>query len=271
MGITKDFIRAVLCLKTISEKKDIEDIHQLIYTANQDLALFCDNERYDNDANKFRNAVIELSTKLSKKYSLDDVRTVTKYYELMKDWSIVDNIRKLAYDFNILTCDAETIDGLRECVVDYVYDNINKVDKLVESDNQTDSFLTNLVKITADCLYDSIDNEIIVTNAYWANLLILERYNHTIFMPYESKDLDAVNRFIDRRKKHSNLITTKYEYMHFKQDESSQSIYIVCTYDTLNKKYNIILKDDLRNAIKKYFDLTPKFDRFNFIIKYKDN
>ena len=78
MEITKDFIRAVLCLKTISEKKDVEDIHQLIYTANHDLALFFDSKRYDNDANKFRNAVIELSTKLSKKYSADDVRTVTK-------------------------------------------------------------------------------------------------------------------------------------------------------------------------------------------------
>ena len=91
---------------------------------NHDCALFYDDERYGNDADKFRYAVIELSTKLARKYSVDDVITVAKYYELMKDWSIVDNIRKLSYDFNIFTCDAKTITDLRECVVDYVYDSI---------------------------------------------------------------------------------------------------------------------------------------------------
>ena len=126
MEITKDFIRDVLQLKTVNSEKDVEDIHKWIYAVNHDLALFYDDDRYDNDANKFRDAVIELSTKLAKNYSVDDVRTVAKYYELLKDWSIVDNIQKLSYDFNIFTCDAETIDGLRECVVEYVYDNIKK-------------------------------------------------------------------------------------------------------------------------------------------------
>ena len=124
MEITKDFIRDVLHLKTVNGEKDVEAIHKWIYAVNHDLALFYDNERYDNNANKFRDAVIELSTKLAKDYSADDVRTVAKYYELMKDWSIVDNIQKLSYDFNIFTCDAKTINELRECVVDYVYDSI---------------------------------------------------------------------------------------------------------------------------------------------------
>ena len=88
------------------------------------LNTFYDAESYDNDADKFRDTVIKLSTKLARKYSVDDVITVAKYYELMKDWSIVDNIRKLSYDFNIFTCDAKTINELRECVVDYVYDSI---------------------------------------------------------------------------------------------------------------------------------------------------
>ena len=91
---------------------------------NHDCALFYDAERYDNDADKFRDAVIKLSTKLARKYSVDDVITVAKYYELMKDWSIIDNIRKLSYDFNIFTCDAKTINELREGVVDYVYNSI---------------------------------------------------------------------------------------------------------------------------------------------------
>lgn len=127
MEITKDFIRDVLHLKTVNGEKDVENIHKWVYAVNHDIALFHDDRRYDNDANKFRDAVIELSTKLAKNYSAEDVRTVAKYYELMKDWSIidkVDNILKTSYDFNIFTCDAETIDGLRECVVDYVYDSI---------------------------------------------------------------------------------------------------------------------------------------------------
>ena len=126
MEITKDFIRDILHLKTVNDKKDVEVIHKWIYAANHDCSLFYDNERYDNDANKFRDTVIELSTKLAKNYSAEDVRTVAKYFELVKDWSIVDNILKISYDFNIFTCDAETIDGLRECVVDYVYNNINR-------------------------------------------------------------------------------------------------------------------------------------------------
>ena len=124
MEITKDFIRDVLYLKTVYGEKDVEAIHKWIYAVNHDLALFYDKERYDNDADKFRDAVIELSTKWAKKYHADDVRTVAKYYELLKDWSIVDDIQKLSYDFNIFTCDADTIDGLRECVVEYVYDRI---------------------------------------------------------------------------------------------------------------------------------------------------
>ena len=124
MEITKDFIRDVLHLKNVNDKKDVEVIHRWIYAVNHDCALFYDNERYDNDANKFRDIVIKLSTKLARKYSVDDVITVAKYYELMKDWSIVDNIRKLSYDFNIFTCNAKTINELRECVVDFVYDTI---------------------------------------------------------------------------------------------------------------------------------------------------
>ena len=125
MEITKDFIRDILHLKTVNGENDVEVIHKWIYAVNHDCSLFYDNKRYDNDANKFRDAVIELSTKLAKNYSAEDVRTVAKYYELMKDWTIVDNIQKLSYDFNIFTCAAETIDGLRECVVEYVYDSIN--------------------------------------------------------------------------------------------------------------------------------------------------
>ena len=117
MEITKDFIRDILHLKTVYGEKDVETIHKWVYAVNHDLALFYDDERYDNDADKFRDAVIDLSTKWAKKYSAEDVRTVAKYYELLKDWSIVENIQKLSYDFNILTCDAETIDELRECVV----------------------------------------------------------------------------------------------------------------------------------------------------------
>ena len=117
-------IRDVLHLKTVNGENDVEIIHKWIYAVNHDLALFYDDERYDNDANKFRDAVIELSTKLAKNYSAEDVSTVAKYYELMKDWNIVENIKEISYDFNIFTCDAETIDGLRECVVEYVYDRI---------------------------------------------------------------------------------------------------------------------------------------------------
>ena len=124
MEITKDFIRDILHLKTVYVENDVEVIHKWVYAVNHDLALFYDDERYDNDANKFRDAVIDLSTKWAKKYHADDVRTVAKYYELLKDWTIVDDIQKISYDFNIFTCDAETIDGLRECVVEYVYDRI---------------------------------------------------------------------------------------------------------------------------------------------------
>lgn len=124
MEITKDFVRDVLYLKTVNGENDVEVIHKWIYAVNHDLALFYGKERYDNNARKFRDAVIELSTKWAKKYSAEDVRTVAKYYELLKDWSIVDDIQKISYDFNIFTCDAETIDGLRECVVEYVYDRI---------------------------------------------------------------------------------------------------------------------------------------------------
>ena len=124
MEITKNFIRHILHLKTVYKKEDVETIHGWLYAANHDCALFYDAERYDNDADKFRDTVIKLSTKLARKYSVDDVITVAKYYELMKDWYIVDNIRKLSYDFNIFTCDAKSITDLRECVVDYVYDSI---------------------------------------------------------------------------------------------------------------------------------------------------
>ena len=124
MEITKNFIRHILYLKTVYKKEDVETIHGWLYAVNHDCALFYDAERYDNDADKFRDAVIELSTNFAKNYSLEDVRTVAKYYELMKGCFIVDNIRKLSYDFNIFTCDAKTITDLRECVVDFVYNSI---------------------------------------------------------------------------------------------------------------------------------------------------
>ena len=89
MEITKNFIRHILYLKTVYEKEDVETIHGWLYAVNHDCALFYDNERYDNDANKFRDAVIELSTKWAKDYSAEDVRIVAKYYELLKDWSII--------------------------------------------------------------------------------------------------------------------------------------------------------------------------------------
>ena len=85
MEITKDFIRDVLYLKTVYGEKDVETIHKWIYAVNHDLALFYGKERYDNNAMKFRDAVIDLSTKWAKKYHADDVRTVAKYYELLKD------------------------------------------------------------------------------------------------------------------------------------------------------------------------------------------
>ena len=254
----------VLYLKTVNGENDVEVIHKWVYAVNHDLALFYDDERYDNDANKFRDAVIDLSTKWAKKYSAEDVRTVAKYYELLKDWSIVDDILKISYDFNIFTCDTETIDELRECVVEYVYDRIiNNVDKLVETNNQTDSSSTNLPVITSHCLHDLIDNEIIITYAYRANLIILERDSHTIYIPFDSD----VNDFIKYRKEHSNVDVS---YQPFKTIDSPQTKYIVCTYDTQKKEYNLSVEDDLGNAIKEYYKATPKFNNFNFIIKYKD-
>ena len=260
MEITKDFIRVVLHLKTVNSEKDVEDIHKWIYAVNHDLALFYDDERYDNDANKFRDAVIELSTKLAKNYSADDVRTVAKYYELMKDWSIIDNIQKLSYDFNIFTCDAETIDGLRECVVDYVYD---KVDKLVETNT------TNLPNITLHTLHDPIDNDIIVGRAceYDSNLLILERDTHTIYIPFDCN----INYFIKSRKEHSNIDVTCYSFepMPSKIINSSHGKYIVCIFNIPKKEYNFSVESDLGDAIKKYYKATPRFNNLNFIIKYK--
>ena len=262
MEITKDFIRDILHLKTVNDKKDVEVIHRWIYAVNHDCALFYDNERYDNDANKFRAAVIELSTKLAKKYSAEDIRTVAKYYELMNDWSIVDNIRKMSYDFNIFACDAETIDELRECVVEYVYDSIiNKVDKLVETNP------TNLPNITSHTLHDPIDNEIIVARACDSNMIILKRDSHTIYIPF---DCD-VNYFIKSRKEHSNIDVTYHSFEPFKITNSSQTKYIVCIYDIPKKEYNLSVEDDLGNAIKKYYKSTPRFNDLNFIIQYKDN
>lgn len=262
MEITKDFIRAMLHLNGVGEK-DVEIIHKWIYAANHDCSLFYDNERYDNDADKFRDAVIELTTKLAKNYSAEDVRTVAKYYELMKDWSIVDDILKISYDFNIFTCDAETIDGLRECVVEYVYDRINKVDKLVETNTP------NLPNITVYTLRDPIDKEIIVGRVleYDSNFIILERDTHTIYIPF---DCD-VTYFIKLREEHSNIDATCHSFEPFKIITSPQDKYIVCIFNIPKKEYNFSVEDDLGNAVKKYYKATPRFNNLNFIIKYKDN
>ena len=258
MEITKDFIRAILHLNGVGEK-DVKVIHKWIYAANHDCSLFYDNERYDNDANKFRDAVIELSTKLAKNYSAEDVKTVAKYYDLMKDWSIVDNILKTSYDFNIFTCDAETIDGLRECVVDYVYDRINKVE----------TNTPNLPNITAYTLRDPIDKEIIVGRVleYDSNFIILERDTHTIYIPF---DCD-VTYFIKLREEHSNIDAICHSFEPFKIITSPQDKYIVCIFNIPKKEYNFSVEDDLGNAVKKYYKATPRFNNLNFIIKYKDN
>ena len=258
MKITKDFIRDVLHFNGVGEK-DVEVIHKWIYAVNHDCSLFHDNERYDNDADKFRDAVIELTTKLAQNYSAEDVRTVAKYYELMKDWSIVDNIQKLSYDFNIFTCDAETIDGLRECVVDYVYDRINKVG----------TNTTNLPDISSHTLRDPIDNEIIVgrVREYDSNMIVLERDTHTIYIPF---DCD-VTYFIKLREEHSNIDATCHSFEPFKIITSPQDKYIVCIFNIPKKEYNFSVEDDLGNAVKKYYKATPRFNNLNFIIKYKDN
>ena len=263
MEITKDFIRDILHLKTVNDKKDVEVIHKWICAVNHDFALFYDNERYDNDDDKFRDAVIELSTNFAKNYSLEDVRTVAKYYELMKGCFIVDNIQKLSHDFNIFTCDAKTITELRECVVEYVYDRINKVNKLVETNP------TNLPNITSHTLHDPIDNEIIVVRVceYDSNMIILKRDSHTIYIPF---DCD-VNYFIKSRKEHSNIDATYHSFEPFKITNPPQTKYIVCIYDIPKKEYNLSVEDDLGNAIKKYYKSTPRFNDLNFIIQYKDN
>ena len=260
MEITKDFIRDILHLKTVNDKKDVEVIHKWIYAANHDCSLFYDNERYDNDADKFRDAVIELSTKLAKNYSAADVRTVAKYYELLKDWSIVDNIQKLSYDFNIFTCDAETIDGLRECVVDYVYDRIiNKV--------ETDT--TNLPDISSHTLHDPIDKEIIVGRVleYDSNFIILERDTHTIYIPFDC----SITYFIKRRNEYSNIDVSYHPFEPIKIITSPQDKYILCIFDIRKQEYNLSVENDLGNAVKKYYKATPKFNNLNFIIKYKNN
>ena len=260
MKITKDFIRDVLHLKTVNGEKDIEDIHKWVYAVNHDCSLFHDNERYDNDADKFRDAVIELSTKLAKNYSAEDVRTVAKYYELMKDWSIVDNILKISYDFNIFTCDAETIDGLRECVVDYVYDRIiNKV--------ETDT--TNLPDISSHTLHDPIDKEIIVGRVleYDSNFIILERDTHTIYIPFDC----SITYFIKRRNEYSNIDVSYHPFEPIKIITSPQDKYILCIFDIRKQEYNLSVENDLGNAVKKYYKATPKFNNLNFIIKYKNN
>ena len=260
MEITKDFIRDILHLKSINGEKDVEVIHKWVYAVNHDLALFHDAERYDNDANKFRDAVIELSTKWVKNYSAEDVRTVAKYYELMKNWSIVDNIQKLSYDFNIFTCDAETIDGLRECVVDYVYDRIiNKV--------ETDT--TNLPDIASHALHDPIDKEIIVARVleYDSNFIILERDTHTIYIPFDC----GITYFIKSRSEHSNIDVSYHPFEPIKIITSPQDKYILCIFDIRKKEYNLSVEDDLGNAVKKYYKATPRFNNLNFIIKYKDN
>ena len=259
MEITKDFIRAILHLNGVGEK-DVEVIHKWIYAANHDCSLFYDNERYDNDANKFRDTVIELSTKLAKNYSAEDVRTVAKYYELMKDWSIVDNILKISYDFNIFTCDAETIDGLRECVVEYVYDRII---------NKVETNTTNLPNISSHTLHDPIDKEIIVARVleYDSNFIILERDTHTIYIPFDC----SITYFIKRRSEHSNIDVSYHPFEPIKIITSPQDKYILCIFDIRKQEYNLSVEDDLGNAIKKYYKATPRFNNLNFIIKYKDN
>ena len=260
MEITKDFIRDILHLKSINGEKDVEVIHKWVYAVNHDLALFYDDERYDNDANKFRDAIIELSTKWAKNYSAEDVRTVAKYYELMKNWSIVDNIQKLSYDFNIFTCDAETIDGLRECVVDYVYDRIiNKV--------ETDT--TNLPDISSHTLHDPIDKEIIVGRVLESdsNFIILERDTHTIYIPFDC----SITYFIKRRNEYSNIDVSYHPFEPIKIITSPQDKYILCIFDIRKQEYNLSVENDLGNAVKKYYKATPKFNNLNFIIKYKNN
>ena len=259
MEITKDFIRAILHLNGVGEK-DIEVIHKWIYAANHDCSLFYDNERYDNDADKSRDAVIELSTKLAKNYSAADVRTVAKYYELMKDWSIVDNILKISYDFNIFTCDAETIDGLRECVVDYVYDRII---------NKVETNTTKLPNISSHTLHDPIDKEIIVARVleYDSNFIILERDSHTIYIPFDC----SITYFIKRRSEHSNIDVSYHPFEPIKIITSPQDKYILCIFDIRKQEYNLSVENDLGNAVKKYYKATPKFNNLNFIIKYKNN
>ena len=260
MEITNDSIRHVLHLKTVNGENAVEIIHKWIYAVNHDLALFYDNERYDNDANKFRDAVIELSTKLAKNYSAEDVRTVAKYYELLKDWSIVDNIQKLSYDFNIFTCDAETIDGLRECVVDYVYDRII---------NKVETNTTNLPNISSHTLRDPIDKEIIVGRVleYDSNFIILERDTHTIYIPFDC----SITYFIKRRNEYSNIDVSYHPFEPIKIITSPQDKYILCIFDIRKQEYNLSVENDLGNAVKKYYKATPKFNNLNFIIKYKNN
>ena len=259
MEITKDFIRDVLHLNGVGEK-DVEVIHKWIYAANHDCSLFYDNERYDNDADKFRDAVIELSTKLAKNYSADDVRTIAKYYDLMKDWSIIDNILKLSYDFNIFTCDAETIDGLRECVVEYVYDRII---------NKVETNTTNLQNISSHTLHDPIDKEIIVARVleYDSNFIILERDSHTIYIPFDC----SITYFIKSRSEHSNIDVSYHPFEPIKIITSPQDKYILCIFDIRKQEYNLSVESDLGDAVKKYYKTTPKFNNLNFIIKYKDN
>ena len=260
MEITKDFIRDILHLKSINGEKDVEVIHKWVYAVNHDLALFYDDERYDNDANKFRDAIIELSTKWAKNYSAEDVRTVAKYYELMKNWSIVDNIQKLSYDFNIFTCDAETIDGLRECVVDYVYDRII---------NKVETNTTNLPNISSHTLRDPIDKEIIVGHVleYDSNFIILERDTHTIYIPFDC----SITYFIKRRNEYSNIDVSYHPFEPIKIITSPQDKYILCIFDIRKQEYNLSVENDLGNAVKKYYKATPKFNNLNFIIKYKNN
>ena len=260
MEITKDFIRDILHLKSINGEKDVEVIHKWVYAVNHDLALFYDDERYDNDANKFRDAIIELSTKWAKNYSAEDVRTVAKYYELIKNWSIVDNIQKLSYDFNIFTCDAETIDGLRERVVEYVYDRII---------NKVETNTTNLPNISSHTLHDPIDKEIIVGRVleYDSNFIILERDTHTIYIPFDC----SITYFIKRRNEYSNIDVSYHPFEPIKIITLPQDKYILCIFDIRKQEYNLSVENDLGNAVKKYYKATPKFNNLNFIIKYKNN
>ena len=148
---------------------------------------------------------------------------------------------------------------MRECVVEYVYDRINKVE----------TNTTNLPNISSHTLHDPIDNEIIVARVleYDSNFIILERDTHTIYIPFDC----SITYFIKRRSEYSNIDVSYHPFEPIKIITSPQDKYILCIFDIRKQEYNLSVEDDLGDAVKKYYKATPKFNNLNFIIKYKDN